>query len=84
MRPLPPAVEDFVVFLSDTRPGTSVRAEPPFHEGKAWWLDVDTLPVVYDEAQGFGLFRPEGEEPSTWLGSPSDAAAETVRRLPLI
>lgn len=82
MRTLPPAVEDFVVFLSDARPGTPVKTEAPFHAGKAWWLDVDTLPVVYSEGLGFGLFKPEGEEPSTWLRSPMEAAAEAVRRLP--
>lgn len=79
---LPSAVEDFRLHLADLRPDAPFKAEAPFHPGGAWWLDIATLPVVFSEGQGFGMFDPEDEVPSRWHGTAHEAASETSRRLP--
>ncbi len=78
---LPSAVEDFRLHLADLRPDAPFKAEAPFHPGGAWWLDVATLPVVFDEGQGFGMFGPEDEVPSRWHGDAQAAAQEAARTI---
>jgi len=81
---VPDAVEDFRVALADIRPRFDLKVEAPFRAGRGWWLDVDTLPILYREAQGFGLFAPEEEEPGLWLAGAAEAAAAVAGRLPAL
>lgn len=82
MHPLPAAIDDLRLALSDIRPGAVIKAEAPFHASDTWWLDVDGLPFVYRPRSGFGFFAPEADEPSLWILQPAEAAHEVAARMP--
>lgn len=80
---LPVPVQDFCLHLADACPGATCQAEPPFHSGRGWWLDVCGLPVLFADGRGFGLFAMEDEEPSLWILNAAQAAVAVVGRLPV-